>query len=133
MRGGVAASSHPCRVQRFGANQTPYATLRCSNSVTLRLRNVKDDAFQLHWECELVPQIHFKVREAVERYRNQFPPEEQPTQAKIAHDCGVSLVTLSRYINGRVDRPDLHMVAKLCVYLGIEDMNDIFELQKEDE
>ena len=77
--------------------------------------------------------IYVKVREAIEQHQNQFPADERPSQAKIAIECGINPVTLSRYITGKVERPDLAVVAKLCDYLGIEDMNDIFELHKEDE
>ena len=71
------------------------------------------------------------MRELIEQYQEQFPPEDRPSQAQIAVGCGISPVTLSRYVNGWIDRPDLTLVAKLCDYLGIEDMNEIFEYQKE--
>ncbi len=78
-----------------------------------------------------MPEIHFRVREVIESYQDTFPPENRPSQAQIAVACGISPVTLSRYINGWIERPDLTLVAKLCDYLGIDDMNVIFEFVKD--
>lgn len=76
--------------------------------------------------------IRMKILEAVERYQAQFPPEERPTQVKIAVDAGISPATLSRYVNGKAEQPSLKVIAKLCVHMGIKDMNDMFELVEEE-
>jgi len=71
--------------------------------------------------------IRLKLREAMQQYRRDFEGGKRPTQAQIAVGAGIDPATLSRYLNNRVERTDLAVVAKLCKYLGIQDMNDIFE------
>ncbi|MEM6285282.1 MAG: helix-turn-helix transcriptional regulator [Chloroflexota bacterium] len=71
--------------------------------------------------------IKVKVREAIDRYQDQFPDDERPTQLQIAVGAGISPVTLSRYTTGKIERPELTVVARLCDYLGIRDMNELFE------
>ncbi|MEM6281625.1 MAG: helix-turn-helix transcriptional regulator [Chloroflexota bacterium] len=78
-------------------------------------------------------EIKVKIREVIEAYQETFPPEERPTQLQIAVGAGISPTTLSSYMTGKVKRTELAVVAKLCKYLGIRDMNDLFEYVDDEE
>lgn len=78
-------------------------------------------------------EIRIKLRDALEKYQDQFPPDERPNHLKIAVEVGISPNTLSRYLNNKVERTELSVIAKLCEYLNIRDMNDLFEYVEEDD
>lgn len=72
--------------------------------------------------------LRLKLREAIEKHQAQFPPDKAPNHLRIAADVGISTNTMSRYMNDKVARPDLAVLARFCDYLGIDDLNDLFEL-----
>lgn len=78
-------------------------------------------------------EIKVKLREIIDNYQAQFAPEDRPSQLKIAVEAGVSPTTLSHYTTGKVQRPDFEVVAKLCKYLGVRDMNELFEYVEDEE
>ncbi|MEM6527300.1 MAG: helix-turn-helix transcriptional regulator [Chloroflexota bacterium] len=77
--------------------------------------------------------IKLKLKEAVENYQNQFPTEQRPNHLKMAVEIGISPNTMSRYVNNKVERPELSVVARFCDYLGITDIRDVFELVDDEE
>lgn len=78
-------------------------------------------------------ELRIKLREAIETYQAQFPPDERPNHLRIAADVGISTNTMSRYMNNKVERPELAILARFCDYLSIDDLNDLFELVEAEE
>lgn len=72
--------------------------------------------------------MRLRVKEVVERYREQFPPQKRPNQGDIAYEAGIDPAILSRYVTGKIQRPDMSVISRLCTYLHITDANEIFEL-----
>lgn len=78
--------------------------------------------------------MRLKVKEAVRLYRNQFPKDIRPTQGQVAAAAGIDAGVLSNYVTGKIQRPDMEIISRLCTLLDITDANEIFELvEVEDE
>lgn len=71
--------------------------------------------------------MRLKIGDAVYQYQNSFPRDERPSLENIAKEAGINPTTLFNYIKGETQRPDLDLIGKLCVYIGIDNVGDIFE------
>lgn len=72
--------------------------------------------------------MKFNLAERILEWREQFPEDQRPSQVEMAHMFGINPTTMTHYINGRSQRPDLEVVARICKGIGITDMNSVFEV-----
>lgn len=77
--------------------------------------------------------IALKIREVITNYQAQFPDDERPSIAEIAVYAGINPGTLNNYMMGHTKRPDLELLGKLCHYLEIKDVREIFEIVEVEE
>lgn len=54
------------------------------------------------------------------------------TQSEVSDKTGVRAASISAYRKNRVERVDLDILARLCEYFDIDDMNDLFEVVDDD-
>lgn len=74
--------------------------------------------------------MEIRIADLIREWLDSHPEDQRPTQAQLAVMAGVDPSTLSHYMQGKAQRPDPNIIAKLCAAIGVEDMNQVFVVVK---
>jgi len=70
--------------------------------------------------------MEIRIASLVQEWLNSMPEDERPSQNQIAGMAGINPGTLSHYMQGKAQRPDPNVIAKICKVIGVDDMNMVF-------
>lgn len=73
--------------------------------------------------------LRVKLKDLIEKHNAGLPEEERLNQNRLAEALGRHPSVVSRYVLGNFTRADMTMLEDIAAFFGVEDANDLFELE----